>query len=255
VSAPRWIRAACASLALLAPALAAPQTSYERALAAYQSADYAEARELWLAALEEAGEGAPSRAAVLYDLGNVAYRQKKPLEAAGWYTASLKLEPRNEDAWHNLELARREAGLEPADRGDLSATTKRLLTMLTVRESEQLALAVGAALALALIWEALRGGAAAKWTSAALALLLLAALAPWTYQMLTRRDALFVVQPEGAPLRSEPRAQAAVIDRLLAASEVERVDALPGWVRVKKGDTVGWIESDAALPLAAPYRL
>jgi tetratricopeptide (TPR) repeat protein len=255
VSALRTLIAALASLALLAPFAAAQGTKYEQALAAYQAADYTAARELWLATLAEEGAGAPSRAAVLYDLGNVAYRRKKPLEAAAWYAASLKLEPRDRDAWHNLELARREAGLEPADRGDLSATTRRLLTMLTIHESQQLALGVGALLALALIWEALRGGTAAKWASAALALAVLVALAPWTYQMATRRDTLFVVQPEGAPLHSEPRDQAAMIDRLVAASEVERVDALPGWVRVKRNGTVGWIKSDAALPLTAPYQL
>jgi tetratricopeptide (TPR) repeat protein len=267
VSARRWIAvlvAALASLALRASAQEGPQgvardgaqgTTYERALAAYRAAEYATARELWLDALEETGEGAADRATVLYDLGNVAYRRKRPLEAAGWYTASLRLAPRDEDARHNLELVRREAGLEPADRGDLRATAKRLLTIGTVDECQKAALAIGALLALALAWEALRGGTAAKATSLALAALLAGALAPWTYQVLVDdRELVFVTAPEGADVRSEPRDGSARIARVSAATEVERIDAVAGWVRIEQGAVRGWIEREACLPLAAPYR-
>lgn len=256
-----WIAFALAALASFAPLAAAGaqeaggappagSSNYDRALAAYQATEYSKAHELWLAALAETGPDAPDRATVLYDLGNVAFRRKRPLEAAGWYTASLRLAPRNDDARHNLELVRREAGLEPADRGDLQATAKRLLTMLTVEECERIALALGALLALALAWEALRGGVAAKATGLVLAALLAGALAPWTYQVaLGNRTLVFVTQPEGADLRSEPREGSALIGRLPPASEVERIDDVPGWVRVTQGDAKGWISSDGCIPL------
>ena len=65
---------------------AARQTSYERALEAYHGGDFVQAEELWLATL---GQADVDRAAVLYDLGNVAYRRKRPLEAAVLADATL----------------------------------------------------------------------------------------------------------------------------------------------------------------------
>jgi tetratricopeptide (TPR) repeat protein len=243
------------AVAAVAKPRAPAESSYERALAAYQATEYSKAHELWLAALAETGPDAPDRATVLYDLGNVAFRRKRPLEAAAWYTASLRLSPRDDDARHNLELVRREAGLEPADRGDLRSTARRLLTMLTVAECETLALAIGALLAVALAWEALRGGTAAKATSFVLAGLLAAALAPWGYQVAAGgRELVFVTQPEGAELRSEPREGSALIGRLSPAAEVERIDSVPGWMRVAQGESRGWIASDACVPLTEPYR-
>jgi tetratricopeptide (TPR) repeat protein len=242
------LAALCAS-----PARAADGVqSFEQAVTAYQAGDYANARALWLDALR--GSPAPDRASVFFNLGNVAYREKKPLEAAGWYTASLRLEPRSADAWHNLEFVRREAGLDPADRGDLVATTRRLLGSLTLAESERAVLGMLGVLALALVFEALRGSTLAKSLSIASAALVALALVPWAYQSSRRgRDELFTTQPEGAPLLSEPRNEAPVIGRLSAASEVERIDRLPGWVRVRTDDgAVGWVKSESCLALAGP---
>jgi hypothetical protein len=66
---------------------------------------------------------------------------------------------------------------------------------------------------------------------------------------------MFTTQPEGAPLLSEPRAEAPVIGRLSPASVVERIDRLPGWVRVRGDDgAVGWIKGESCLALAGPDR-
>jgi tetratricopeptide (TPR) repeat protein len=244
--------------ALIAPASSAQATDVARArfdegVRAYAQADWAAAERAWRECLESTGPGGPSRAQVLYDLGNAAYRQQRPLEAVAYFTASLRLAPRDRDAWHNLELARREAGLEPADRGDLAATARRLATSLTAAESGRLVLVLGGLLALAFVWEALRGGAPARASIAVAVVAVAAAGAQWTWlRSREARDLWLVCAREGAPLRSEPREAAATIARLAPASEVERVDELPGWLRVKDGASVGWIESADAIAIAAP---
>ncbi len=247
--------AAIVSLAALVPFVRA-QEGHGRALEAYRSASYEVARTLWLAELERTDAAAPDRARVLYNLGNTAFRLKRPLEAAAWYTAVLRIDPRDENAWHNLEFVRREAGLEPADRGDLSATAKRFASSLTLPESERLVLGVAALLGLALAWEALRGSQASRAASLALAGLLALALVPWLWRVAHADERpVFVVQPEGAALLSEPRAEATLIGRVPAAGEAERIDSLPGWLRVRTaaGET-GWVAVEAVLPLDAPYR-
>jgi tetratricopeptide (TPR) repeat protein len=236
--------------------LARAQDGHTRALEAYGNASYDVARTLWLAELERADPAAPDRARVLYNLGNTAFRLKRPLEAAAWYTAALRLDPRDENAWHNLEFVRREAGLDPADRGDLSATARRFASSLTLPESERLVLGVAALLGLALAWEALRGSQASRATSLVLAGVLALALVPWLWRLThAGEQPVFVVQPEGAALLSEPRAEATLIGRVPAAEQAERVDALPGWLRVRTaGGETGWVAAESVIPLDAPYR-
>jgi tetratricopeptide (TPR) repeat protein len=239
---------------LVPPAQA--QNGHTRALEAYRSASYEQARTLWLAELERSDAAAPDRARVLYNLGNTSFRLKRPLEAAAWYTAALRIDPRDENAWHNLEFVRREAGLDPADRGDLSATAKRFASSLTLPESERLVLGVAALLGLALTWEALRGSQASRATSLVLAGVLALAAVPWIWRVVhAGEQPVFVVQPEGAALLSEPRAEATLIGRVPAAGEAERVDVLPGWLRVRteSGET-GWVAAESVIPLDAPYR-
>ena len=128
---------------------------------AYRAGDHVTAAALWqealgLARTQELGDA--ERGRLLYNLGNAAYRQGDLLVAVAWYTAALRLTPRNPDLWANLELARSEVDLEPADRGDLAATLNRLLSSLTRPEAEWLVALALAVLALALGGEATRGG-------------------------------------------------------------------------------------------------
>jgi tetratricopeptide (TPR) repeat protein len=242
-------RAALPSLESGAEA-APPSTAFVDGVNAYRAGDWAAARQHFRAAL---GDPSTARAASLRNLGNVAFRERRPLEAAGWFTAAVREAPRDSDAWFNLEYVRREAGLEPADRGDLADTAVRLATMLRLDEAERVVLALLAALAAVLAWEALRGGLAAKATAWLLAGLLGLALVPYVVQLSRAgRDPCFVVQPEGAALNSEPRDSAALIGRLAPANIVERVDRLPGWVRVRTSNAeVGWVREDAVLALDA----
>src|SRR5688572_27055520 len=152
----RWLRfVGCVLLCLCAAAAArgqgqevSLQALYQRGLDAYRAPtpDFATARASWSQALARAqGESAALRAQLCKSLGNVAFRQERPLEAAAWFSAATLLEPRDGDAWSNLELARSKAGLEPADRGDMAATLERVLHALTPAEAEWLALGMALA--------------------------------------------------------------------------------------------------------------
>jgi len=223
--------------------------AFSAGVQSYREGEWAEARARFL---ESLAAGAAERASVLRNLGNVAYREGKPLEAAGWFTAAVREAPRDEHAWRNLEFVRREAGLDPADRGDLRDTAVRLATMLRLDEAQRLVLALLGLLALALVWEAVRGGLAAKVVACALAALLALAFVPYGVQLAADgARPQFVIQPEGAALSSEPRDAAALVGRLAPASIVEQIDALPGWVRVRSDAGLsGWSRESSLLSLS-----
>jgi hypothetical protein len=244
---------ACAALGAPAAALERPPAQPDAvAIGAYRSGDLARARAEWTALLApEHGIEGDERARILYDLGNVAFREGHPLEAVGWYTASLRLRPRDADAWANLEHARREAQLAPADRGDLRATLGRLLGAFTSAEARLLALAGMLAWAATLALEALRGGRAMRWLARGGTLLALLLSTPWLHGAWTRPVHPHVVVEEGqAIVRSEPRADAAVVAEVNAGEQVEGLDALPAWVKVRAPDgTEGWVGAGSVFAL------
>jgi tetratricopeptide (TPR) repeat protein len=222
------------------------------AIAAYRAGDVAGAHAGWLAALEAEPrpEGA-ERARILANLGNASFRAGRVLESVGWYTASLRLRPRDADTWANLEHARRVAQLDPADRGDLRATFARLVTALTPAESRLLALLGLVLCAAGLVYEALRGGRAGRWCALGGAASALICAAPALHGAWTAgTDPALIVADVAAEVRSEPSASAAVIARAAAGSTAEVVDTLPGWSKLRLDDgTQGWV------PAAAAFRL
>jgi hypothetical protein len=245
---------------LLALATCAPEAGVDQAaIDAYRRGNYDSAKSLWIAALEagkdESGAPLPARerARILHDLGNAAFRLDEPLEAVGWYTASLRLRPRDGETWTNLEHARRTAKLEPADKGDLAATLWRLLTSVTLAESQWIALLAAAAWAAVLALEAWRGGRVYRRLAYVATGLAIASLVPWiVHQSRADRDTILVIAAEegGAGVHSEPRPDAAVVANAAAGVELDRLDELPGWVKVVAPDrTTGWIESRAAFDL------
>jgi len=239
---------ACASL--FTPAEGRDQAAIE----AFRRGDFDSAASLWTAVLEDSPALSDAeRGRILYDVGNAVYRKGNVVESVGWYTASLRLRPRDADAWKNLEYARATAKLDPADRGDLASTAWRVFTSLTARESRWLALSgvlVGFA---ALAAEALRGGRVLRrlaWLGLVVAL---AAASPWVYHRThDDHDTALVLEAtdHGADVRSEPRSDATVVGNVASGAEVERLDELPGWVKVElPGGNSGWIESRAAFSL------
>lgn len=238
----------------------------QAAIDAYRRGDLDSARSLWIAELESdtAGGAAATdaervgdtlstaeRARMLYDLGNVAYRKKQILESVGWYSAALRLSPRDPDIWWNLEHARSEAKLEPADRGDLSGTLWRLLSSFTRAESEWFVLGTLALWSVTLALEALRGGRVWRRLSLAGAALVLWSLGPWLFHL--QRDAehpLLAIQEGKLEVRSEPRLGAPVIAEVAAGEQVEALDALPEWRKIELPSGVqGWARNKGLFDL------
>lgn len=238
-----------------APVLAQARgpSSDQAAVAAYRADDLESARTLWLDALQAGADELPDaeRARLCYNLGNVAGRREQQLEAVAWYTAALRLRPRDDDTWANLELARLEAGLEAADRGDLAATVERLLASLTDSESAWLALFGLVPLALALGYEALRGGRLGRWLALGALVLALSCALPWLrHRIESQREPVMVLAPDRVQVRSEPRSDAQRIEELSAGQVVARLDQLPGWVEVElDGRRRGWLRDSAVFDL------
>lgn len=226
-----------------------PQVDQD-AVRAYREGDYATATSLWKQALEEV-ELPGERARIAYDLGNAAFREGRKLDAVGWYTASLRLVPRDADAWSNLELARTEAGLDPADRGDLVSTIARLLGSMTPAEAEWVVLGALALLLLCLSCEALRGGVLWRRASIAAAVVVALSLGPWLWSLeRASRQPVMIVASDGAAARSEPRGDAKQIERIAVGAEVERLDRLPGWIKVRTGEgNEVWVRERAVFDL------
>jgi tetratricopeptide (TPR) repeat protein len=241
----------CATLLLALVAAPEAEDAFGLGVEAYRRGDYAEAEAHWLVALETP-RPPEETARIAFDLGNAAWRKGEPLVAVGWYQVALRHAPRDRDVWHNLELARASAGLEPVDRGDLRDTVERLLTSLRPEEARLLALLGLLPLACAFLGEALRGGRTWRRAIWAGVLFALFAAAPWVRGSLPGpSDPLLVVRAPTVGLRSEPRTALEPIARVDAGEEVERIDALPGWVRIRTADgTRGWLQEDAVFTLS-----
>lgn len=224
---------------------------FERANDAYRRGAYDEAELTWRALLEDPSLVETDRARIAMNIGNAAWRTDRAMEAVGWYTIAVKLDARNADARANLELARAESGLEPSDRGDLRSTVGRLLNAPRPAERRWAVLGAALLLACALIGEALRGGATWRRSAAFLALVFALVCVPWIYGMQDRTvDSMLVLARPQASLRSEPRASLPAIGEVRAGDEVERIDELSDWVRVRThGGQLGWLRSEAVFSL------
>lgn len=227
------------------------QSSFPRGVEAYRRGEYAEACAAWQQTLSEELEPL-GRARVCFNLGNAYWRLGESLPAIVCYSVAVRLDPRHAEAWQNLELARAKASLPPADAGDLSATGARLLTSLRKAERRGLLFAGLVLWSLVLVLELRFGGAALRAALLCASLALLLAAAPWAYGQLARehRAPLWVRATGGVPVRAEPLESRSPVGELAVLEEVERLDALPGWVRVERADGLrGWVREEALFSL------
>lgn len=221
------------------------------AVEAYREGDHVEALARWDELLRTSTLSSKERARILYNAGNAAARGGGWFEAVGYYTEALEGAPRDGDLWANLEFARREAGLEPADRGDLAATLERSLSAWTVDEARWIALGGVLLLAAALGHEAVRGGRGGRtvaWVGLSLALLASAPLA--RHRLADDSSKVFVISERDLAVRSEPRADAQVLERAKPGTYRSELDRLGDWVGVDtESGAKGWVLESGVLVL------
>jgi len=231
----------------------AGSADFESAVEAYRAGDLATA-EVLFDGLLDAGLSASDRAILLRNLGNIAYRQDEFMDAVAYYTAATREESRDGDLWHNLELARASAGLEPADAGDLAATAAHLFSLPTAAELRTAGWLLVGLLALVLLVEVLRGGTSPKVAAGLVVFALAGDLALLQVRSMTALEApAMVVAADGVELSSEPRpGYPAGID-LEPAEVVEVIDRLGqqgqagAWVKVQSAEGQGWLPESEVL--------
>jgi len=238
-------------LALL-PAVSSPDWTkdFDEGVAAYRRGDYASAETLWKEALRAPELEAFDRAAITRNLGNAAWRQARGLEAVAWYTASLRSSPRDAETWASLEHARQASELEPADRGDLTSTLRRIVESWTPAEAQWMVAGATFLWLLALIGEALRGGIA--WRVAAWSGFFLVAVAalPLIWHLRGADREVWMVVERDVELASEPRADLGATGAVEPAQEVIGLDQVPDWVRIETaGGARGWVPRESVMPL------
>jgi tetratricopeptide (TPR) repeat protein len=234
-----------ALLLALAPGVSAQGAAFDAGVAAYRGGDYAAAGELWSEALSAPLPPA-DKARVTYDLGNAAWRAGRRGEALGWYAAALREAPRHGDARANLEFAREELGLPPADEGSLAAAFRRAAGSLSRAEAAWGVLAASLLFFTLLVVEALRGGRLWRGLALGSGLLALAAAVPWVHAEATAGgDPHVAIGTPSVSLRAEPRTDLPVVATVEAGGVVERIDALGGWLRVETPDGErGWAPAE-----------
>lgn len=120
---------ALAALVLVAPERVradepAREQSFQSANAAFAEGRFDDARATF-ARLADGGAASP---AVLYNLGNAAFRAGKPGEAILAYERALLAAPRDQDVHANLRQVRKAAGLDQPERGPWTRLAQTVTT-------------------------------------------------------------------------------------------------------------------------------
>lgn len=215
----------------------------------YRLGDYSGAEAAWREAYT-AATSAAERARLAFNLGSAAYRRDAPLEAVAWYTQSLEHAPRHAAARQNLALARAEAGLPPSDVGSLGGTLERAVGAFTAVEATWLALLGVLVFVAALVFEALRGGAAGRLVVVLGALALLVAFGPLLVRAArpAGERAVVVAEKELAG-RSEPRSEAKRLGSFAPGAVVRVTDRYLEWTRVRGEEGEFWVPDEALFAL------
>ena len=235
---------------LLGPVRAQDAVPFDEASVLYRAGEWASAETLWLEALA-LQPGDDERARLCGNLAAAAARQGDPHRAVAWYTAALRLRPRDGALLRDLELVRAQAGLDPYDDGSFSAALASWARDWSAEEARWLAAAGLVALALGAALEAVRGGRNGRTALVAVLLLQPILLAPWTAQALrAERGPWMVIQSGGVLARAEPRQDASRQAHFAAGDRLEVLDSWPGWLMVEGPEGVGvWVPETAVFAL------
>ena len=236
--------------ALVGPERAQDGASFDEASVLYRAGEWASAETLWLEALAlEPGDD--ERARLCGNLAAAAARQGDPHRAVAWYTAALRLRPRDGALLRDLELVRAQAGLDPYDDGSLSAALASWARDWSAEEARWLATAALLALGLGAAFEAVRGGRNGRTALAAALLLQPILLAPWTAHALrSEQGHWMVVQSGGVLARAEPRQDASRQAHFAAGDRLQVLDSWPEWLMVEGPEGIGvWVPESAVFAL------
>lgn len=223
----------------------------DQATEAWRRGDALSSTSMWTSQLEDPATSDLERARLCHNLGNAAFRRQDPLEAVAWYTASLRLDGRRNETHANLEYARSECDLEPADDGSLGATFTRLLQWLGPSGTAWCALLGVVGLLVCLLGEALRGGFA--WRVAALVAVCLQPLfwAPKVVELTSEQpSAWMVVSASGVRGYAEPGMDSNRVAAYVGGDVLLRHDAVGDHVLVSlPGERRAWVRADTLFDL------
>jgi tetratricopeptide (TPR) repeat protein len=217
--------AAAATLQLPRASTPLASDELERAALAYRAGQFQQAHALFARALEAAD--AP-RGAVLFHLGNCAYRLGRRAEAIWHYRRALLRLPRDREVHANLQLVERQLGVDPPPS-----------TFLDTLLAPMHALTLGELLGLGTLLQGLGavGFLLSRGRRRRRLLLVVAALgagcaARAAHMQWLQRPSAAVVLGVGADLRQEPHATAATVVALRTGESL-RIDALAvEWLHV-----------------------
>jgi tetratricopeptide (TPR) repeat protein len=215
----------------------------------YQSGDYAGAMGAYQEVLNR-GWTAPE---LEYNLANAALKAGKVGEAILHYRRALRLRPNYENAFVNLNYAR---SLTQDLKADATpAATQGRLSKLRLGPARAALLLWLSVFLLAALGAWRRSGkrvpgwwSGAQWTTAALALLLTAALVFEWSQLQKRKEG--VILAEETEVRVGPSPQQTVSFRLHQGTEVDILRRVPGWIDVKvSSELEGWVPETTVQPI------
>lgn len=240
------------ALLMLAPlasyAQETPDQLWDNGQEAYSNAQWDAAMESWKA-LYDGGTIDPS---VTYNIGNAAFKGGRLSEAILWWERTLKLDPSNDDARFNLELARSQTQdrIDQVPEFVLKSWARRMCYALSSNTWAVLSLvllALTLALALMFVLSARRGVRLGGFFGAIAALLLTFmcwGFARWQYTDFRSRNEAVVMTPVSTVKSSPSSVSAKDLFVLHEGTKVKLLDEVGDWKNISLSDgRQGWIPS------------
>lgn len=223
--------------------------SEEEAMTAYDSGKFAEALKFYSSKLDLAK---PSPA-ILYNMGNCLYQMGDYAKALVCYERALRLQPRGSDILENLNLTRRKLFLPERYRIEAPADAIPYLRDM-LRTDEWIVFGAFGVL-LILVAFGLRNLNLGKVIcrtvgGIGIGIVILSVAALFWQDQTSYSEKYAIVTVRNAPLYSLPSDQSGKpLMRLKAGEEVSVEEKRLDWLRIRVGDTEGWIRTQDLEPL------